>query len=180
MGALPYSGWEGRGSEKARPIHVHQRVAVFVDELNMYWSAKSMYQKKVNYQALLEKIASGRSLVRATAYIIRTAETDQSQFVHLLHQAGYEVKIKDLRKFPDGTAKGDWDMGLAIDAISMADRVDVIALASGDGDFCDLVRHLKARGVRVEVYAFMGTAAEDLRLTATEFSPLDSEVLRYS
>lgn len=75
MGATSHGGWEGRGGEKARPIHVHQRVAVFVDELNMYWSAKSLYQKKVNYQALLEKIASGRALMRATAYIVRTPET---------------------------------------------------------------------------------------------------------
>lgn len=169
--------WTGAGG---RPIHAHQRMAVLVDELNMYWSAKSMYQKKVNYEMLLQKMVSGRELVRATAYIIRSQDTDQQQFISSLHQAGFEVKIKDLKKFPDGTAKGDWDMGIAIDAISMTDRVDVIALASGDGDFCDLVRHLKARGVRVEVYAFMGTISEDLKLTATEFIPLDSDVLRYS
>lgn len=169
--------WTGAAG---RPIHVHQRMAVLVDELNMYWSAKSMYQKKVNYEALLQKMVAGRELVRATAYIIRSQDTDQQQFISALHQAGFEVKIKDLKKFPDGTAKGDWDMGIAIDAISMTDRVDVIALASGDGDFCDLVRHLKARGVRVEVYAFMGTISEDLKLTATEFIPLDSDVLRYS
>jgi uncharacterized LabA/DUF88 family protein len=169
------------GSAPGRPIHAHQRITVLVDELNMYWSAKSMYQKKVDYDALLAKMVSGRELIRATAYIIRTQEvTDQQQFIANLHQAGFEVKIKDLKKFPDGTAKGDWDMGIAIDAISMADRVDVVALASGDGDFCDLVRHLKARGVRVEVYAFPGTISEDLKLTATEFSPLDSDVLRYS
>jgi len=173
------SGRGHLGKESGRPIHAHQRLAVLVDELNMYWSAKSMYQKKVNYEALLEKIAGGRQLVRATAYIVKTPERDQTAFIHNLHQAGYEVKSKELRKFLDGSAKGDWDMGIAIDAISMAERVDVIALASGDGDFCDLVRHLKARGVRCEVYAFAGTTSEDLRLTATEFIPLDADVLLY-
>jgi len=162
-----------------RPIHMHQRLAVFVDVQNLFYSAKAVYKRKVDYQALLNKVVAGRQLIRATAYIVQAMEVDQSTFISVLHQTGYEVKSKELKKRPDGTAKGDWDMGIAIDSISMHDRVDVIALVSGDGDFCDLVRHLKARGVRTEVYAFTPATSEELRLTATEFIALDAGVLLY-
>jgi len=162
-----------------RPIHMHQRIAVFVDVQNLFYSAKAVYQRKLNFATLLDKMADGRELVRAIAYIVQTPEVDQSSFITFLHQSGYEVKSKELKKRPDGSAKGDWDMGIAIDSIALADRTDVMALASGDGDFCDLVRHLKARGVRCEVYAFPSSTSEELRYTATEFIPLDSDVLLY-
>jgi uncharacterized LabA/DUF88 family protein len=162
-----------------RPIHYHQRLAVFVDVQNMFYSAKGVYQRKMDFSRLLDKIVEGRELLRAIAYIVQTPEVDQTAFIGLLHQSGYEVKSKELKKRPDGSAKGDWDMGIAIDSIAIAERVDVVALVSGDGDFCDLVRHLKARGIRCEVYAFPQSLSEDLRFTATEFIPLDSEVLLY-
>jgi uncharacterized LabA/DUF88 family protein len=167
-------------SEVRRPIHLPQRIAVFVDVQNMFYSAKAVYQRKINFDAMLEKITSGRELIRAIAYIVQSPDVDQTSFISFLHQAGYEVKIKELKRRPDGTAKGDWDMGIAIDSISIAARVDVVALVSGDGDFCDLVRHLKAHGVRVEVYAFPSSTAEDLRYTATEYIPIDSDVLLYA
>jgi uncharacterized LabA/DUF88 family protein len=165
--------------ETNRPIHMHQRVAVFVDVQNMFYSAKSLYQRKLDFSALLRKVAAGRQLIRATAYIVQSPDVDQSQFIFMLHQIGYEVKSKDLKKRPDGSAKGDWDMGIAIDSISMKDRIDVMAIISGDGDFIDLVKHLKAHGLRVEVYAFQGSTAEELRLTASEYIPLDANVLLY-
>jgi uncharacterized LabA/DUF88 family protein len=158
---------------------MHQRIAVFVDVQNMFYSARNVYQRKLNFDALLGKIVSGRELIRAIAYIVQTPEVDQATFIHFLTQTGYEVKSKELIKRPDGSAKGDWDMGIAIDSISLEQRVDVIALVSGDGDFCDLVRHLKARGLRVEVYAFPASVSEELRLVATEFVVLDSSVLLY-
>ncbi|MCH7471953.1 NYN domain-containing protein [bacterium] len=158
---------------------MYQRLGIFVDVQNMYYSAKNMYQKKLNFDALLKKIVGGRAVIRAIAYIVQSPDVDQSHFINVLHQSGYEVKSKDLKVRPDGTAKGDWDMGIAIDSISIASRVDVVAIVSGDGDFCDLVRHLKARGIRCEVYAFHGSVSEELRMTATEFIPLDSDVLLY-
>jgi uncharacterized LabA/DUF88 family protein len=158
---------------------MHQRLAVFVDVQNIFYSARAVYQRKVNFEQLLRKIVGGRELVRAVAYIVQSPDVDQTSFINLLHSVGFEVKGKQLKKRPDGTAKGDWDMGIAIDSISLADRVDVIALVSGDGDFCDLIRHLKASGVRCEVYAFASSTAEELKYTATEFIPLDSDVLLY-
>lgn len=160
-----------------RPIHMHQRLAIFVDVQNMFYSAKALYQGKLDFEQLLKKTVDRRELVRAIAYIVQSPDVDQKGFINLLHSIGYEVKSRDLKVRPDGSAKGDWDMGIAIDSISIAERVDVVALVSGDGDFCDLVRHLKARGVRCEVYAFPGSTAEELRYTATEYIPLDSDVL---
>jgi uncharacterized LabA/DUF88 family protein len=163
--------------EVRRPIHMHQRIALFVDVQNMFYSARGLYQKKIDFDGLLRKMAAGRQLVRAVAYIVQTPEVDQTKFITGLISSGYAVKSKELNKRADGSAKGDWDMGIAIDSISTSSRVDVVALASGDGDFCDLVRHLKAHGLRCEVYGFSGSTAEELRLTATEFIPLGSDVL---
>ena len=170
---------DGAAKTTKRPIHMHQRLGVFVDVQNLFYSAKSSYQKKVDYDALLRKVVAGRALVRAIAYIVQTKEVDQKGFINQLLEGGYEVKSRELKRRPDGSAKGDWDMGIAIDSIALADRIDVMILVSGDGDFCDLIRHLKARGVRCEVYAFPQSTAEDLRRTSTEFVPLDSDVLLY-
>jgi uncharacterized LabA/DUF88 family protein len=178
-GSFPIIREDAGGTVARRPVHMHQKVGVFVDVQNMFYSAKHLYQRKISFDALLQKIVAGRALVRAIAYIVQTPEIDQGSFIHFLTQNGYEVKSKELKKRPDGSAKGDWDMGIAIDTISMQERLDVVALVSGDGDFCDLVRHLKARGVRVEVYAFPGSLSEELRLVATEFVVLDSSVLLY-
>ena len=150
MASSAHPSREGAKQAVRRPIHMHQRLAIFVDVQNMFYSAKALYQKKLDYEQLLRKIVGGRELVRAIAYIVQTPEVDQKGFIHLLHQVGFEVKSRELKVRPDGSAKGDWDMGIAIDSISIAERVDVVALVSGDGDFCDLVRHLKARGVRCE------------------------------
>ncbi len=93
---------------------------------------------------------------------------------------GVEIKSKKLKVRPDGSAKGDWDMGLAIDAINIAPKVDAIALVTGDGDFVALVEKLKAMGVRVEVYSFPSSTAEELRLSADYYYALDAEVLRFA
>ncbi|MBN2083071.1 NYN domain-containing protein [bacterium] len=170
---------ESTGGSYRRPIHMHQRLAVYVDVQNMFYSAKALYQRKLNFESLLRKVVTGRELVRAIAYIVQAPDVDQSGFINFLHQIGFEVKSKELKVRPDGSAKGDWDMGIAIDTLSMSDRIDVMALVSGDGDFCELVRHLKAKGLRCEVYAFPESTAEELRYTATEYIPLDSEVLLY-
>lgn len=170
---------ENNATSSRRPIHMHQRLAIFVDVQNMFYSAKALYQKKLDFEQLMHKIVSGRELIRAIAYIVQAPDVDQSAFINFLHQIGYEVKSRELKVRADGSAKGDWDMGIAIDTIAISDRVDVIALVSGDGDFSELVRHLKAHGMRCEVYAFPGSTAEELRYTATEYIPLDSDVLYY-
>jgi uncharacterized LabA/DUF88 family protein len=154
-----------------------QRVAVLVDVQNMFYSAKYQYRAKLNFTKLLEAAVQNRQLVRAIAYIVQTPDIDQTNFINMLQQTGYEVKSKLLRLRPDGTAKGDWDMGMAIDAISIADRLDALVLVSGDGDFVDLVNMLKGRGVRVEVVSFPFSTAEELKLAATLFAPIGPEML---
>ncbi len=159
------------------PAAFNQRVGVFIDVQNMFYATKNLYGSKLNYSKLLDYIARGRDLVRSVAYVVQTPEIDQSNFLTMLRSNGYEVRAKELKQRPDGSCKGDWDMGLALDALSMAERLDVVAIVSGDGDFVDLVAFLKARGVRVEIYSFPYSTAEELRATATEFYQMGPEIV---
>lgn len=154
-----------------------QRVGIFIDVQNMFYAAKHLYGSKLNFAKLLDYVSRGRPLTRAISYIIKTPEIDQSNFITMLRSNGYEVRVKELKTRPDGSSKGDWDMGLALDALAMSDRLDVVAIVSGDGDFSDLVNFLKARGVRVEVYSFPFSTAEELRYSATEFYQMGPEVV---
>src|SRR5919199_4913024 len=156
-------------SRRQRLVSRYQLVAVLVDVQNMFYSAKHQYRAKLDFAKLLDGAVRGRQLIRAIAYIVQTPDIDQTNFINMLQQTGFEVKAKVLRLRPDGTAKGDWDMGMAIDAISLADRLDALVLVSGDGDFVDLVNMLKARGVRVEVLSFPSSTAEELKQVATAF-----------
>ncbi|MGM0381536.1 MAG: NYN domain-containing protein [bacterium] len=158
-------------------VNKHQRVAVFVDVQNMYYSAKYQYNGKVNFDKLLDETIRGRKLIRALAYLVQTEDIDQSKFQDFLYSLGYEVKNKQLRTRPDGSAKGDWDMGIAIDAIAVGERVDVVCLVSGDGDFVDLVEMLKGNGVRVEVYSFPTSTADELKEAATEYYDMAEDYL---
>lgn len=154
-----------------------QRIAILVDVQNMFYSAKYQHNAKLNFSRLKDVIVSGRQLVRAVCYIVQTPEIDQSNFMKTLDALGYEVKSKDLKLRQDGSAKGDWDMGIAIDAMSIAPRVDVVALVTGDGDFSELVWHLRSQGVRIEVYSFEQSTAEELKRAATVYCPLSESVL---
>ncbi|MGB4943037.1 MAG: NYN domain-containing protein, partial [Candidatus Moraniibacteriota bacterium] len=112
-----------------------QRVGVLVDIQNLYYSARVLYSKKVNFKAVLEAGTNERKLIRALAYGIKTTEGMEEKFFEALTKSGYDVMTKDLQIFPDGSRKGDWDVGIAIDAIKMAAKLDVIVLVSGDGDY---------------------------------------------
>ncbi len=158
-------------------INEHQRVAVFVDVQNMYYSAKYQFNGKVNFDKLLDETCKGRELTRALAYLVQTEDIDQSKFQDFLYSLGYEVKNKQLRTRPDGSAKGDWDMGIAIDAIAIGQKVDTVCLVSGDGDFVDLVEMLKGNGIRVEVYSFPSSTAEELIDSASEYYAMADEYL---
>jgi uncharacterized LabA/DUF88 family protein len=109
--------------------------------------------------------------------VVQTPDIDQTSFLNILDAIGFEIKSKDLRLRPDGTAKGDWDMGIAIDSVAMANRLDVVVLVSGDGDFVDLVNMLKSRGVIVEVLSFPNNTSEDLKIAATLYVPLGKNVI---
>lgn len=152
-----------------------QRVGVFVDISNLYHSAKVVYKKKVNFKNVLSETVAGRKLIRAIAYGIATSEATEEKFFEAIGSYGYDVKTKDLQIFPDGAKKGDWDVGITVDAIKMAPKLDVIILASGDGDYIPLVEYLQVTfGCRVEVVGFAESASAKLVETADEFLNLSS------
>ncbi|MGV8151250.1 MAG: NYN domain-containing protein [Candidatus Woesearchaeota archaeon] len=154
-----------------------QRVAVFVDVQNMYYSAKNLYGRKVNFSMLLKKSVENRKLVRAIAYAIKADVSDEQNFRDALTNIGYEVKTKDLQVFFGGHKKGDWDVGIAMDTIRIAPKVDTIILVSGDGDFADLVVYLKGLGCRVEVVGFEKTTSSRILEVCDYYMPLDKKFL---
>ncbi len=158
----------------------HQKVGVFVDAQNMYHSAKHLYKSKVNFGAVLKRAINNRELIRAFAYVIKTETGEEEAFLEALKKAGFELKIKDLQIFPGGMKKGDWDVGMAIDAVILADKIDVAVLVEGDGDFVPLAEYLKTnKGVRVEVIAFKRSASARLINAADEFLDLGDDPQKY-
>jgi uncharacterized LabA/DUF88 family protein len=155
--------------------HEEQRVGVLVDVSNMYHSAKNLYNKKTNFKQILLQAVAGRKLIRATAYAIRTETKEETPFVEALEQQGFEVKMKDLQIFAGGAKKADWDVGIAIDAIKLADKLDVIIIVSGDGDYIPLVSYLQNnKGCLVEIMAFRKTCSSKLIEAADDFTDLSS------
>jgi uncharacterized LabA/DUF88 family protein len=151
-----------------------QRVGIFVDVQNMYYSAKNLYSKKVNFGKILEIGVAGRQLVRAIAYVIKADVEPEVNFFEALQKQGYEVRMKDLQVFFGGAKKGDWDVGIAMDIMRTAAKLDVVILVSGDGDFKDLLEHVKSLGCRAEVMAFRKTASAKIVEQADRFVDLDS------
>lgn len=154
--------------------HEEQRVAVFVDVQNLYYSARNIYNARVNFSALLKDAVGDRKLIRATTYVIRAQMPEEQGFFDALSKAGYEVKAKDLQVFFGGTKKGDWDVGLTMDAIRQMNKVDTIVLASGDGDYVPLLEYLRNFGVRAEIIAFGKSCSSKLIETADGFIDMDA------
>ncbi len=150
--------------------HSDQRVAIFIDTQNLYHSAKNLYNTKVNFGAIMETVTGKRKLIRALAYVITTEAGDETQFFEALTKLGIETKTKDLQIFYGGAKKADWDVGMAVDAIRLAPKVDTIVLATGDGDFVPLVNFLKEHfGVQVEVISFGRSSSTKLREACEDF-----------
>ncbi len=159
--------------------HKEQRVAVFIDTQNLYHSAKNIYRSKVNFDAVVKKAVGDRKLIRAQAYVVTTESGEEKAFFEALAKVGIEVKTKDLQVFYGGAKKADWDVGMAIDAIKYAKKVDAIVLATGDGDFVPLVEHIRAEGCQVEVIAFGRSSSARLRESADDFIDMDEESRTY-
>lgn len=156
---------------------IYQRVGVLVDVQNMFYSAKAIYKAKLNFSKLMESAVRGRQLIRAICYCVDNPDIDQTGFSDMLKTNGYEVKYKTMRVRPDGSVKADWDMGMAIDAINLAHKLDIMVLVTGDGDFIDLVTHLQSRGVLVEGISFPKSTNEDLVKAVDVFTALDEKFL---
>ncbi len=182
--------------------HSDQRVGIFIDIQNLYHSSKNLYNARVNYKELIRGLVGERKLIRAMAYVVQTeqilaaaaakevadgverpsfakategkATKSETTFFDALKQAGIELRIKDIQIFPGGAKKADWDVGMAVDAVRMADFLDVIILVTGDGDFVPLVEYLKwGKGREVEVAAFSRSTNAKLKEVADEFVALE-------
>lgn len=177
--------------------HSDQRVGIFIDIQNLYHSSKNLYNARVNYKELIRGLVGERKLIRAMAYVVQTEQIlaaaeaakaergeevvkqekttkSETTFFDALKQAGIELRIKDIQIFPGGAKKADWDVGMAVDAVRMADFLDVIILVTGDGDFVPLVEYLKwGKGREVEVAAFSRSTNAKLKEVADEFVALE-------
>ena len=153
-----------------------QRVGIFVDVQNIFYAAKQ-FNARLDFEKLLQVSVGNRRLIRAIAYVVQSPEVDQTGFISMLQQKSYEVRRKDLRQRSDGSAKGDWDMGMAIDIMGLVDKLDVVVLVSGDGDFVSLVNLVKTIGPRVEVISFVHNTARDLIQTADHHLPIEEALL---
>jgi len=159
--------------------HIGQRVGVLIDVQNMYYSARNLYNSRVNFREILKLAVSQRNLIRAFAYVVRTKTGEEKPFFEALSKLGIETRIRDLQEFYGGQKKADWDVGIVIDAVRMAPSVDALVLVSGDGDFISLVEYLKNQGKRVEVIAFGRSASSHLGEIADEFIDLEAESEKY-
>src|SRR4029079_9423547 len=159
--------------------HKEQRVGVFIDTQNLYHSARNLYKARVNFGAVLKDAVAGRKLVRAVAYVITTEAGDEKNFFEALEKQGIETKTKDLQIFAGGSKKADWDVGLAVDAIKMAPRLDSVIIASGDGDFVPLVEYLQTMGIQVEVVSFGQSTSGKLREAVDDFVDLSENPKKY-
>lgn len=167
--------------EEAPPVPKEKgrRLGIFIDNQNVYYSARTHFGKKINYQKLLETLVRGRHLVKALCYIVQQAEGSQEGFIHLLQNSGYTVRVRDLIRRADGSAKGNWDIGIAADVITMVEKnsLDVVVLVTCDGDFVDLIKLLSAKGIKVEVVGFTMNMAMDLKKTADEYYFITDELM---
>jgi uncharacterized LabA/DUF88 family protein len=155
--------------------HKDQKVAVLVDVSNMYHSAKNLYRKRVNFKEVLKSTVAGRKLIRATAYVIKTETEEEMPFFEALSQQGFEVKMKDLQIFAGGQKKADWDVGIAMDAIKISPKVDVIVIVSGDGDYLPLVAYLQnSSGCLVEIAGFRKTTSTRLSEESDDYLDLSA------
>jgi uncharacterized protein (TIGR00288 family) len=156
-----------------------QRVGVFMDVQNMYHSAKNLYGARVNFKEILKTAVANRKLIRAIAYVVTTESGDEKAFLEALTKSGIEVKSKDLQIFPGGMKKADWDVGMAVDAISLNTKLDSVVLVTGDGDFVPLVEFLQSQGQQVEVISFGKSASAKLRDAVDDFVDLSASPQKY-
>jgi uncharacterized LabA/DUF88 family protein len=160
--------------------HKEQRVGIFIDTQNLYHSAKNLYHSRVNFGAIMKEALGNRALIRAVAYVITTEAGDEKSFFEALGKIGIEAKTKDLQIFSGGAKKADWDVGLAVDAIKMAPKLDTVIIASGDGDFVPLVEYLQMNeGCQVEVISFGKSSSSKLKEVADDFIDMCENPKKY-
>lgn len=159
--------------------HLEQRVGVFIDTQNMYYSARYLFGRRVNFGNIVEDAVAGRKLIRAVAYVVSTKTQDETPFFEALKKLGIELREKELMEYLSGQKKADWDVGLAIDVVRMLDMLDVVVLVTGDGDFVPLIDFAKSRGRIVEVMGFRETTSSKLVDASDEYTNLSDNKRRF-
>src|SRR5882672_4907157 len=160
-------------------MRAEQRVGIFVDIQNLYYTARNVYNSRVNFNAVLKDAALERPIVRAIAYGIKADMPEEGTFFDALKKAGFEVKLKELQSFYGGAKKGDWDVGIVMDIIKLIPKLDVVVLASGDGDYIPLLEYLQMQGVRVELVSFGKSTSGKMRDLVDSYLDLDTAPSKY-
>ena len=156
----------------------NQRIAVFADVQNIYYTTRDAYGRQFNYRKLMQQLSARGEIVYATAYAIARDNDGQRQFQDALRHMGFSVKLKPYIQRSDGSAKGDWDVGITIDIMDKAKDVDIVVLLSGDGDFDLLLEKISNHyGVRTEVFGVPSLTANSLINAASIFNPITEELL---
>jgi len=164
-------------NKKIHPLkHPDQRVGVFIDVQNMYYSAKNLFGAKVNFGNIVKEATAGRKLIRAIAYVVSTEGKEEQPFFDALNSLGIETRAKPLQIFYGGEKKADWDVGLTVDAIRLAQTLDAIVIVSGDGDYVPLIDYVRLnQGKQAEVIAFGETASSKLIEAADDYIDLSQD-----
>lgn len=174
--------WGGRTRENLsksrcwRSIKL-KSILVLVDVQNVYYTCRQAYQKHFNYNQFWQQLTTHAHIHKAFAYAIDRGDKKQREFQNILRAIGFDVKLKPFIQRSDGSAKGDWDVGITVDALEYANDVDDIVLVSGDGDFDILVETLKRKGKAVTVYGVPALTADSLQNAASRFRAIDAALL---
>lgn len=154
------------------------KIAIFVDVQNIYYTTRDTFQQQFNYRQFWQQISQQGEIVLANAYAIQRSDDQQHKFQKALKHIGFNVKLKPYIQRRDGSAKGDWDVGIAVDVMETAPEVDIVILLSGDGDFDLLLRKVMSRDdVKTYVYGVTALTAQALINTADEFFPIEQHLL---
>lgn len=155
-----------------------ETVSILVDVQNVYYTTRHAFARNFDYNKFWDKVTQNRKIIKASAYAIDRNDSKQKQFQNILRAIGFEVKLKPFIQRSDGTAKGDWDVGIALDAMEYAEQSDTVVLVSGDGDFDLLAQKMRAKyQSKVEVYGVQQLTAVSLIKSASQFYPIESDLL---
>ncbi len=155
-----------------------KKIAIFVDVQNIYYTTRQAYGRQFNYRKLWQRINEAGEIVSANAYAIQRNDDKQLQFQNALEQIGFEIKLKPYIQRSDGSAKGDWDVGITIDVMEAAKNVDTVVLLSGDGDFDMLLNKIrKDYAISAEVYGVPALTANSLINAASVYHPIENDLL---
>lgn len=155
-----------------------KRVSIFVDVQNVYYTTRSAFNRHFDYNQFWATVCNERTCVNAFAYAIERQDPKQKQFQNILRAIGFDVKLKPFIQRSDGSAKGDWDVGITVDMMECAAESDVMVLVSGDGDFDILIRKIRNKyAIPVEVYGVQSLTATSLLQAASKFHPIEGDLL---